>query len=556
MVGDDQQAIYQWRGSDVSNIVTFRTAIPAWRRSRSTVNRRSRPRSSMWRTRSRETIPERIVKTMTADRACRRARSRRSWRGRRRPRRTRRAGSRNLVLDLADAGVRFADIAVLVRSRAAYARLVEQFGTFDIPVQPGGRSGLFDQPEAVVARSDGRLADRHRMAGASHEPGATVSDDRPAGRLPAGFPADTRPPAAAARVPSRVEGRGAAPDRTADLVGELYELLGRARTSATGTSSDPHTVNRLGTLARFSSLLADYESVRRRARPDADAPGEQVGGQDRGTWYYRNLALHIINYAQGAYEGFDGEADFVLDAVDLTTVHRAKGLEWPVVFVPSVTASRFPILPHRPGAGLAGSAGSLRRARATREATPTSGGCSTSRMTRARDWLSVSRHAVVKSRPSPPAPTTGSWRTSDCSPKTSTCRRSRRGTSGADDPIAITFSELAAFLDCGLAFRLRELIGFQPRLAPELGYGKAVHHVMRAVAEATRATGWCRRPGRSTQSSTRASSCRPRTSRRTGSSRDAARRLVMTYAETARGRPPPGLGDRAARSSCTWTASR
>src|SRR5205807_4904178 len=56
----------------------------------------------------------------------------------------------NLILDLQDAGVRFRDIAVLVRGRAAYRRLVEQFATFDIPVQPGGRSGLFDQPEAVL----------------------------------------------------------------------------------------------------------------------------------------------------------------------------------------------------------------------------------------------------------------------------------------------------------------------------------------------------------------------------------------------------------------------
>ena len=106
--------------------------------------------------------------------------------------------------------------------------------------------------------------------------------------------------------------------------------------------SDQLQVNRLGTLARFSALLADYESVRRRARPDAVAEGEQVGGESRGTWYYRNLALHIINYAQGAYEGFDGEDDFALNAIDLTTVHRAKGLEWPAVFVPAVTAKRFP----------------------------------------------------------------------------------------------------------------------------------------------------------------------------------------------------------------------
>ena len=149
-------------------------------------------------------------------------------------------------------------------------------------------------------------------------------------------------------------------DRPANLVGEFYELLDELDVRSWDLS-DPLTVNRLGTLARFSSLLADYESVRRRARPDPDAPGEQVGGQDRGIWYYRNLAIHIINYAQGAYEGFDGEADFALDAVDLTTVHRAKGLEWPVVFVPSVTASRFPTTRDWPDASLARSTRPLRR---------------------------------------------------------------------------------------------------------------------------------------------------------------------------------------------------
>ena len=52
----------------------------------------------------------------------------------------------------------------------------------------------------------------------------------------------------------------------------------------------------------------------------------------------------------------------------------------------------------------------------------------------------------------------------------------------SEDALAITFSELASFLDCGLAYRLRNLVGFQPRLAPELGYGKAVHHLLRRVS--------------------------------------------------------------------------
>lgn len=55
--------------------------------------------------------------------------------------------------------------------------------------------------------------------------------------------------------------------------------------------------------------------------------------------------------------------------------------------------------------------------------------------------------------------------------------------------LELTFSEIASFLDCAMAFRLRNLFGFQPRLAPELGYGKAVHHVLRMVAEQTKATG-------------------------------------------------------------------
>jgi len=60
---------------------------------------------------------------------------------------------------------------------------------------------------------------------------------------------------------------------------------------------------------------------------------------------------------------------------------------------------------------------------------------------------------------------------------------------GGDATIELTYSELAAFLDCAMAYRLRNLLGFQPRLAPALGYGKAVHHVLRTVAEHTRATG-------------------------------------------------------------------
>ena len=41
-------------------------------------------------------------------------------------------------------------------------------------------------------------------------------------------------------------------------------------------------------------------------------------------------------------EEFEGEVSVDLDAVDILTVHQAKGLEWPVVFIPSLTQGRFP----------------------------------------------------------------------------------------------------------------------------------------------------------------------------------------------------------------------
>lgn len=52
----------------------------------------------------------------------------------------------NLVLDAHDAGVAYRDMAVLVRSRAVYRVLVEAFSSFDVPVQPGGRTACSTSP--------------------------------------------------------------------------------------------------------------------------------------------------------------------------------------------------------------------------------------------------------------------------------------------------------------------------------------------------------------------------------------------------------------------------
>ena len=485
VVGDDDQAIYQWRGSDVSNIVTFESRYPNVATFNITTNRRSRPQIIETANEFAETIPDRLPKTMGTHRES--------------------AGSEpevvvwyeereldeagwiaELIWDLHDEGVAFRDIGVLVRGRASYPRLVEQFATFGIPVQPGGRTGLFEQPEAtLLGQTICWLTETDWREGYGES--QPVTDD---GLLDDYVEVLGLDQAGRNRLTKFLgEWKLSVPqeDRTADLVNELYELLSELRVGAWDLS-DPLMVNRLGTLARFSSLLADYESVRRRARPDLNAPGEQVGGEDRGTWYYRNLAIHIINHAQNAYEGFDGEPDFALDAVDLTTVHRAKGLEWPVVFVPAVTANRFP-------SSRTGSRQDWLVPRSAFAAERYEGSESDERrlfyvaLTRARDLVSVSRHVAVNTNAVAASPFWNELQhlggeVSDlCLPKIESTDEDTQAV------VTLTFSELAVFLECATQYRLRNLMGFQPRLAPELGYGKAVHHVLRAVAEETKRSG-------------------------------------------------------------------
>jgi DNA helicase II / ATP-dependent DNA helicase PcrA len=149
-------------------------------------------------------------------------------------------------------------------------------------------------------------------------------------------------------------------------------------------------------------------------------------------------------------------------------------------------------------------------------------------LTRARDWLSLSHHERVTTRPVGPSPYLRELAEHAASPgavKFPSIEPS--GTAGAT--LELTFSELSQFLDCGLAYRLRNLLGFQPRLAPELGYGKAVHHVLRAVADHTKERGVVP-TGNDIDRILEASFFLPTANKPAHRQlKDAARRLVTTY---------------------------
>jgi DNA helicase II / ATP-dependent DNA helicase PcrA len=480
VVGDDDQAIYQWRGSDVRNIVEFTTRYPGVRTFTITENRRSRPRIVAAAAKFAQSIPGRLDKEMRAihDPAPVEIVS---WAAETEAEECDRIAE--TIQRLHAAGLPYRDIAVLVRGRVAYPALLEAFDTHGVPVQPAGRTGLFARPEAqLFGKTCAWLVD-HAWSPALYSLGDVPTDEEVFAGYDNVYHLDPQRRRAVRERLSALKKRVPSDERPVNLVGEFYELIADLG-AATWDPDDPMMTSRLGTLARCSSILADYESVRRRSKPDPNQPGTQKGGQDRGAWYYGNLAIYIANYAKGAYEDFDGEPDVSIDAVDLTTVHKAKGLEWRVVFVPSLTKSRFPSSrTGRPRDWLVprhmfnperyeGSDADERRLFYVA-------------MTRARDWLSLSRHERITKNRVSASPYYLEVTGHAAGPQLPLPPVERIIREEAAEPITLTFSELAAYRTCGFAYRLRNLLGFQPFLAPELGYGKAVHHVLRAIGEYT-----------------------------------------------------------------------
>jgi DNA helicase-2/ATP-dependent DNA helicase PcrA len=486
VVGDDDQAIYQWRGSTVRNIISFAERYEGVTTFVLDVNRRSLPDIIATAGRFSRTIIDRLDKEMKPWRSADDGHGKEqivSWACETEQEEAHEIA--RLIANLNASGLPFSDIAILARSRAAYPKILEELAALGIPVQPGGRSGLFEQPEA---RSIGRLMcwmvsyDWRDQRG----PSTPIVLDLLVEEFVSIFNLSARQKLDFETWLDEMKVLVPATDRVADLIGEFYQLLEIFNVRA-WDMSNPMVVNRLGTLARITNLFVDYEIVYKRARPDTAIEGEQVGGQDRGEWYYRNLATFILNYANGEFDGFEGEEDLLIDAVDLTTVHSSKGLEWPAVFIPSLTANRFPSM-------YSGRSQEWLVPREMFDAPRYEGGSDDERrlfyvaMTRARDWLSISRHKKVtkaKVAESPYFPAVGQFFVTPSEIVTP----SLKGLAPEDMDLAISYSDLASFMECGLAYRLRQRLGFKPQLAPAIGYGKSIHHVMRVVANFTQSTG-------------------------------------------------------------------
>jgi DNA helicase-2/ATP-dependent DNA helicase PcrA len=489
VVGDDDQAIYQWRGSDVTFIQRFSMRFAGARQIVLNENRRSVGAIVTAAAEFASTIDTRLPKQMQPTRPTDQC----AIIGFKQPSADSEADAIATTIEsLHDQGVAYRDIAVLYRSvSTSTGPLAKVLHERRIPFSCAGRSGLFQQPE-VLGLLKAHLwiggmdwYDKDTRQAISLTPRAIATE------LVAAF----KSAAAVGDIEAllgdwkRLVDLGSRP---ANLIEDLYLLMQTLGADSWDLEA-PDVVARMGALARFSNILADFENTTRRGRYEKDDTGQRVfrGGLDRGTMYYQRLAGYLRYYAQEEYEEFEGEDGTGIDAVQIMTVHGAKGLEWPVVFMPSLQDSRFP---------------SSKAGRAQPSPLPETvlsdgvrqryaGGEQEERrlfyvaMTRARDVLYLSHFDRTAKKAS-----SRSRFLNDIFPRALPDWTGpvlpgpiARGLGATTEPVALSLTELIRYDDCGYRFRLQRAFGFETQLVSELGFGRAIHHVLRRIAEETKA---------------------------------------------------------------------
>ena len=81
-------------------------------------------------------------------------------------------------------------------------------------------------------------------------------------------------------------------------------------------------------LGKFSQVISDFEAIHYQSKPSEK---------------YGSFARFLQYRAEDAYpEGWQDNQYATPDAVRIMTIHQAKGMQWPVVFVPALLRNRFP----------------------------------------------------------------------------------------------------------------------------------------------------------------------------------------------------------------------
>lgn len=474
VVGDDDQTIYQWRGSHVDNILTFAKRYKGVETIPIEENYRSSPGVvDGARLLIEHNNPNRLPKKMVSadsqifergDLLCLKFADpdgEARWIA---------TKVKSLIgtpfkdtPDAAPRGLAPSDIAILLRTvKKTGDPILRALQDEGLPVIVVGMTDLFDQPEtqAAVALFDfmvkRTVREQLRLAWIDADLGA---DPR---RLDAAITT-----AEAQREWDETERWGVYNLQRTFLT--FLEDVHLREEDVPGGRGEIIYYN----LGKFSQVISDFEQIHFQSDPARK---------------YESFADFLQYQAPDYYpEGWQDAAYVLPDAVQVMTVHQAKGMEWPVVFVPCLQKNRFPGKKH----GGKGKWHVIPR-EAIRNADSYDGSVADERrlfyvgLTRSKkylfcSWASDPDNQLYRQQSQFIPEFTAFDGVLTAEPKRPEPKKlkpqPRRGLAN----IALSFSELKYYFECPYQFKLRFLYGFNPPLHEALGYGKSLHDALAEV---------------------------------------------------------------------------
>jgi DNA helicase-2/ATP-dependent DNA helicase PcrA len=351
VVADDDQAIYRWRGASYSNITYFTEAYPDARIIVLTQNYRSTQfiLDAAYRL-IHHNDPDRLEVRHHIDKRLRAAAG---------------AGSlpRHLHFDtlgseadgvadriaqrVASGQWRYGDVAILVRANRDADPFLRALNMRGIPFRFSGTRGLYDREEIRLL-----IAALRCIANPHDSISLYLLSTAPFYQVPGQDLAHcmsyasrkNRPLSHVYRHLGRIEDIEVTPEGRATidkLVGDLDAMTEKASRYPTGrvlyeylvtqtgyvgrlaASGQPEDEQRVANIAKFFDLVSRFGDI---------APVDRVPG--------------FVGYLDLLIEAGDdpptAEFDTDADAVHVLTIHKAKGLEFPVVFIVSLVSEKFP----------------------------------------------------------------------------------------------------------------------------------------------------------------------------------------------------------------------
>jgi len=225
-------------------------------------------------------------------------------------------------------------------------------------------------------------------------------------------------------------------------------------------------------LGKFSQAISDFEQIYFNTAPAAK---------------YASFAVWLAKQAPDYYAESDADIGYASpDAVTLSTVHQAKGMQWPAVFVPCMRNNRFPsqrwgglglfhVIPETAIEG-------ADRYRGTRE--------DETRLfyvaaTRAQKYLFVTyspgTRPFAKRSVFFDHCTKQKWMLTRDHGLPADATRLEPRAHQETPKVTLSFSELKFLFECPYQFKLRFLYGFNPPLHEAIGYGKGLHDALAEV---------------------------------------------------------------------------